>query len=61
MISVAILINGNPIMARSAVNVSDDYGKGNQIYKCDDGTLIEHVYEDGAVILAKKLLDTIKT
>lgn len=54
MISVAIMINGNCIMARSAVKTED----GN--YKCDDGTIIEHVYEDGAIVLVKKLLDTIK-
>lgn len=54
MITVAILINGNPIMARSASRVKDG------LYKCDDGTMIEHNYELGAIPLAKKLLDTIK-
>lgn len=53
MITVAILINGHPIAARSAYRVK------NGEYKCDDGTLIKHKYADGAVELAKKLLDTI--
>lgn len=59
MISVAIMINGNPIMARSAVN------KGKMIYNkckynCDDGSVIYHNPDDGVVELAKLLLDTIK-
>lgn len=57
MITVAILINGNPIMARSANNIGKR--KENK-YKCDDGTIIEHNPDDGAVALAKKMLDTIK-
>lgn len=60
MITVNILINGKAIFARSAVNVSDEYGSGNQKYKVDDGSVIDHVYSDGAIVLAKKLLDTIK-
>ncbi len=59
MITVAILINGNPLMARSATNISGG-NKGVQKYKVDDGQIIEHRYEDGVVVLAKKLLDTIK-
>lgn len=49
-------------MARSAHNITPDskYGKGLQQYFCDDGSTIFHEYEDGAVVLAKKLLDTIK-
>ena len=59
MITVAILINGNPLVARSATNVTKKM-QGIQRYKVDDGTIIEHRYEDGAVELAKKMLDTIK-
>ena len=59
MITVAILINGNPLMARSAENITEGT-QGIQKYRCDDGTIIEHRYEDGAVVLSKKLLDTIK-
>lgn len=59
MITVAILINGNPIMARSAVNKGCKNEKGETRYRCDDGSHIMHKREDGAVKLAKKLLDTI--
>ena len=59
MITVAILINGNPLTARSARNITKGT-KGIQSYKCDDGTLITHEYEAGAVELAKKMLDTIQ-
>lgn len=56
MMTVAILINGNPIMARSAVNRLEEKG----VYICDDGSEIKHDPKDGAVALAHKLLDTIK-
>lgn len=54
MITVAILINGQPIMARSATNI------GNNKYSVDDGSVIEHDADAGAVPLAIKLLQTIK-
>jgi len=62
MITVSILINGNPLMARSAVNVSDPYCNkdGTCNYKLDTGKIIRHNPNDGAVVLAKKMLDTIK-
>ena len=60
MISVTIFINNKPIYTRSAVNRSEVYGKGMQTYEVDDGSVIKHKYEAGAVALAKKLLDTIK-
>jgi len=62
MISVAIMINGHPIMARSAVNK----GKGcrmvsnNHEYEVDDGSIIIHDPDDGAVKLAIEMLKTIK-
>jgi len=62
MITVQILINEKVIYCRSAVNKSpikagiDDVN----IYKNDDGTIIKHTPKDGAVVLAKKMLDTIK-
>ena len=59
MITVAILINGNPIMARSAVNKGCENNKGEIRYKVDDGSHVRHNPKDGAVQLAKKLLDTI--
>ena len=67
MFTVAILINGQPVMARSAVNtgktflpnmVTSNPGK-TRIYRTDSGDLIGHNPEDGAVVLAIKLLKTI--
>ena len=61
MITVTILINGQPIMARSAVNVGecpDDPSKC--VYNVDEGTRIFHDPDDGAVVLVKMMLDTIK-
>jgi len=59
MISVAILINGQPVMARSAVN-KGPADNGEHIYHVDDGTYVYHKREDGAAVLAIKLLKTIK-
>ena len=58
MITVSILINGQPIYTRSAVRES---GSISEIctYRCDDGSILTHTY-DGAVTLAHKMLDTIK-
>jgi hypothetical protein len=59
MITVPIFINGNPILTRSAHQIEtlkDDLRK----YHCDDGTIIEHFRKDGTVVLAKKMLDTVK-
>lgn len=59
MLTVAILINGNPLVARSARNMAKK--KGNKtVYKTDCGTEILHNPDDGAVELAKKMLDTIQ-
>lgn len=41
-------------MARSARRVKPG------VYACDDGSIINHDYEDGAVELAHKMLKTIK-
>ena len=59
MISVSIFINGNPIYTRSAVNISKN-NKQPQKYKLDDGTILYHNQEDGAVCLAELMLETIK-
>lgn len=60
-ITVAILINGRPILARSAVNITPEqpYSAVHK-YKVDDGSVVEHIRSDGCVVLAHKLLDTIK-
>jgi len=52
MLTVAILINGQPLYTRSCFREED--GK----YRVDDGSIIEHNYGDGAITLAHKLLDT---
>lgn len=59
MLTVAILINGQPIMARSAVNTGEAHN-GRAGYQVDDGSVIFHKPEDGAVVLAIELLKTIK-
>lgn len=59
MITVAILINGQPIMARSAVNTGHKQ-RGQTEYRVDDGTYVFHDADKGAVPLAIKLLQTIK-
>ena len=60
MITVAILINGQPIMARSAVNTGSVDRSGSTVYKVDTGEIVRHKREDGAVPLAIQLLKTIK-
>ena len=60
MISVSISINANAIYARSAVNQSQVNKNGEDTYLVDDGSIIYHRRSKGAVVLAKKLLDTIK-
>ena len=52
MLTVSILINGQPLYTRSCFREED--GK----YRVDDGSVIEHEYKDGAIPLAHKLLDT---
>lgn len=58
MITVSILINGNPIFTRSARNTRHEK-EGKTLYRCDDDSEIWHKREDGAIRLAKKMLDTI--
>lgn len=52
------MINGNPVMARSVVRMTENENECE--YHCDDGSVIKHNPEEGAVALAKKMLDTIK-
>lgn len=55
MLTVAILVNGQPIYTRTVVNRIKEKGG----YECDDGSLIKFDPEDGAVKLAIKALETI--
>ena len=59
MITVTILINGNPILTRSAVN-KGKHPSGYTRYDLDDGSHVLHKPKDGAVILAKMMLDSIR-
>jgi hypothetical protein len=59
LITVAILINGQPIMARSAVN-KGHAANGFDTYRLDCGRTILHKPSDGAVQLAIAMLRTIK-
>lgn len=58
MITVNILINGHPIFTRTAVRTST--GSSVNEYTCDDGKVLRHRFDDGAVKLAIKMLKTIK-
>jgi len=61
MITVAILINGHPIVAKNAVRQRDlPDENGNVKYKTDSGEIVLHKPSDGANVLAKKLLDMIR-
>lgn len=63
MITVAILINGQPITARSASRkgkVVDNKDSDLYRYAVDDGSFIRHRQKDGAVKLAIEMLKTIK-
>ncbi len=57
MITVSIIINGIPIRTRGARKIKD--GK-KCTYLVDDGTELKHNPDDGAVVLAIKMLKTIK-
>lgn len=61
MITVSILINGKPLYTRSAKNIGPHkINKTSHQYQVDTGEIILHRQDDGAILLAKKLLDTIK-
>ena len=59
MITIAILINGQPLTARSALNTGKTMGT-KTIYQVDDGGMVFHDPNDGAVELCKLLLARIK-
>lgn len=59
MITVTISINGEPIFTRSAVNKKTG-SHGLTKYHLDSGRTILHRRSDGAIKLAKMMLDDIK-
>lgn len=61
MFTVAILVNGQPILARSAVNQTERNDKGETRYLLDSGHEVWHRRDDGAIALARKLIDTFDT
>ena len=63
MITVSISINGEPIYARTAVNrgrhkIAPESNKVTK-YELDTKKMIYHNPNDGVIVLAKKMLDTI--
>ena len=60
MITVAILINGNPIVAVNAIHQKNETENGETAYAITSGEILWHRRDLGAVALAKKLLDTIR-
>ena len=58
MITVTIFVNGSPVYSRSARNVTGKSSGPNR-YLVDTGDVIQHFREEGAVVLAKKMLDTV--
>lgn len=60
MITVSIFINGNPLYTRSARNTGNEDDTGCTEYITDTGEYLYHDRDDGAVELARKMLDTIK-
>lgn len=58
MITVAVLINGQPIYTRSARNMSKEKA-GKTLYKTDAGDEIWHHRKRGAIPLAIQMLESI--
>jgi hypothetical protein len=60
MITVAIMINANPIITRTAVNKGEVPSAPHITkYHVDDGSTVHHKRGDGPVVLAKKILDNV--
>lgn len=60
MITVSISINGEPIFCRTAVNTGKKFKDLSIAYKLDDGEVVRHHPDEGAVPLAIKMLRKIK-
>lgn len=62
MITVSIFINSRPILTRSGHRRTKRHAtkEGKHAYMLDTGEVIYHDEDDGPVILAKKMLDTIR-
>lgn len=60
MITVAILINGQPIFARTAVRVETAEAGDLSTYHLDTGEVLRHDMANGAVALAVMMLGSIR-
>lgn len=60
MIGVTVTINETVLYHRSAVNTGVKNKKGEHIYKVDDGEVIAHIREAGAIPLVIEMLKGIK-
>lgn len=60
MITVAILINGEPIFERTAVRVETAEAGDLSTYHLDTGEALQHDRAKGAVALAVMMLGTIR-
>lgn len=70
MLIVTIGVNFTDLHTLTAVNVSRShglkYGKGKQIYDVkesgtDNKWIVEHTFEDGATVLAEKMLNKVNS
>lgn len=61
MLTVTILINGQPIITRSCWNKGNKPDSNEAMYLVDDNNIVFHNPDDGPIPLAKKLLDLVKT
>ena len=59
MLSVIIKINGKAITGRSCVRIKE-HKNGTRVYRVDDGRVLRHNPEAGAVALAIEMLKGIK-
>ena len=60
MMTVAILVNGQPVYTRTLRRIiNEDVGNGLRCYALDDGTRLWHKPEDGIIELSKRVLDSI--
>jgi len=60
MITVSILINGQPLFTRTAVRQIEPSSSNYREYLLDTGETISHNPKKGAIPLAIKMLKTIK-
>ena len=59
MFTISILVNTQPVYTRSCRNTMKER-EGKTVYLTDTGEEVLHDPGEGAVVLAKKLLDTVK-